>query len=368
MRSSRSRAFPADTFAIASSGSLNAQKCVSLALLALARSRREPPRLLARLMVTFVASLLFAHSAHADPTATGFAVERFTPSAAGAGWLVMDTLDMHGGLGGAMALTTGYSRNPLQVTDGARSLTPVSDRAFASFAFALTYDRFRLSLNLEAPVEVSGQSGSLDGFTYAAPSLGLAGTPDTLSDARAGFDARLIGGPTSPFRLGASAFLFVPTGKRIDYDSDGTVRSMLRVLVAGDLGRFTYAGNVGVHVRPLDDSPADGSPRGSELMFGGAVGSRFFVDHARRTALVLGPEVWGETSFDGFGASRTTGLEGLMTGRIETEGDGAPNVRVKLGAGGGLDQSFGAPEFRVVVGIEMFGRQAKDASDETLCK
>src|SRR5260370_39812697 len=39
----------------------------------------------------------------------GFAVERFYPSAPGGGWFVMDALDLRGGLGGALALTTGYA-------------------------------------------------------------------------------------------------------------------------------------------------------------------------------------------------------------------------------------------------------------------
>ena len=52
---------------------------------------------------------------------------------------------MHGGLGGAMALTLGYAHDPLRVDATARKhLAVVSDQAFADFGFAVTYDRLAL--------------------------------------------------------------------------------------------------------------------------------------------------------------------------------------------------------------------------------
>jgi len=40
------------------------------------------------------------------------------PSAPGGGWFVMDTFDIHGGPGGALALTLGYARNSVSVVGG----------------------------------------------------------------------------------------------------------------------------------------------------------------------------------------------------------------------------------------------------------
>src|SRR5208282_3530659 len=100
-----------------------------------------------------------------------------------------------------------------------------------------------------------------------------------------------------------------------DYTTDGTVRAMLRVLFAGDLATFTYAGQLGVHVRPLDDAPTPGSPQGSELLFGAAGGVRFPAGGS--TAVVVGPELFGETAFRSFFQSTATGLEGLLTARVE---------------------------------------------------
>src|SRR5271154_5773339 len=84
--------------------------------------------------------------------AQGFALERLYTSAPGAGWFVMDALDMRGGLGGVMALTTGYAANPLRIPTAGPSLPVVSDQAFVGFGIAATYDRFRLYLDLAAPL------------------------------------------------------------------------------------------------------------------------------------------------------------------------------------------------------------------------
>src|ERR1700735_1306523 len=68
--------------------------------------------------------------ADAQQQAQGFAVERFYASAPGGGWFVMDDVNISGGLGGAISLTTGYSRNPFVVSDGAQRLIVVANEAF----------------------------------------------------------------------------------------------------------------------------------------------------------------------------------------------------------------------------------------------
>ena len=299
--------------------------------------------------------------ARAQVQAQGFAVERFTPSAPGGGWFVMDALDLRGGLGGAMGMVVGYSHNPLRVRseDGAEHLTVVSNQAFANFGFAATYDRFRLYLDLALPLVVKGNSGTLGGMTFTAPTVDPGSNPDTLSDARIGFDGRLIGTASSAFRLGAGAQLLVPNGNRSDYVTDHTYRAMGRVLFAGDVGHFTYAGHLGAHLRPLDDSTTQGSPRGSELLFGVAAGSRFFVCGGCRTALVVGPEIYGATAFRSSFTTNATALEGLLTGRLEGSADDGPQLRVKLGIGAGFNAHFGAPEARLLFGLEVFDHAAK---------
>jgi OmpA-OmpF porin, OOP family len=312
--------------------------------------------------VVALAACALTSTARAQQPAQGFALDRFYPSAPSGGWFVMDDLSMRGTLGGAVEMTTGYALKPLRVTDGVQHLAVVSNEATTDFGFAVTYDRWRLYLNLDMPLYGNGQSGTVGNYTFTAPAIEPGLTPDSLADPRFGVDGRILGGPKDPFRLGVGAQLYVPNARpncpqastsRCDYDTDGTWRAMLRVLFAGDSGVLTYAGQLGVHVRPLDDAPIPGSPQGSELLFGVAGGARVRVGDGG-TALVVGPEIYGETAFRSLLGKDTTGVEGLLTGRLEGTADDGGQLRVKLGTGGGLDQHFGAPEWRVVVGIELF--------------
>ena len=295
----------------------------------------------------------FASAVRAQTSAQGFAVERLYPSAPGGGWFVMDALDLHGGLGGALSIAAGYAHAPLRLGDGASRVSVVSDQAFADIGLALTYDRWRFYLNLTAPLAITGDGTTAGGFAFTAPSVDLASNPDRLADARLGVDVRIAGAPDGRFRLGAGAQLLIPSGDRAEYDTDGTFRAMLRLLVAGDVGWFVYAAQLGAHVRPLDDA-APGSPHGSELLFGGAAGARFPVGRGGATAMIIGPEIFGATPFASpFGADRTA-AEALLTARIEGLAADRLQMRVKLGAGAGLCPCFGAPEWRVMVGVEIF--------------
>ncbi len=300
----------------------------------------------------FVAGVLGASQAEAQTQ--GFAVERLYTSAAGGGWFVMDDLSMHGGVGGAISLTGGYEHDSLRVatTDGSQHLALVSDLATMNVGMAGTYDRFRLYIDFGRPVTSSGESGSVGAYQLTAPSANPGTNPDTIADTRIGADVRLLGGYNDPFSLGLGVQLIVPSDNRADYDTDGTYRLMGRLLFAGDVARFTYAGQLGVHVRPLDDSPAPGSPQGNELLFGVAGGAKMPVSDALR--IVVGPEVYGETAFNSFLSTTGTGLEALLSGRIEETGEARPQLRFKLGAGGGLNPHFGAPEWRAVFAIEVF--------------
>lgn len=315
--------------------------------------------------VALVLVLAWTSHAEAQQPAQGFGVERLYPSAPGGGWMVMDALDMRGGIGGAAEATVGYAHDPLRVAakNGDQQLAVVSRQAFAAFGFAATYDRFRLHLNFSAPLAIGGNSGVVGAYQFTAPPVDLGTNPDTLTDARIGADVRLLGAATSSFRLGAGVQLFVPNGNRSDYVSDGTYRAMGRVLFAGDAGLFTYAGQIGVHVRPLDDSPTPGSPQGSELLFGAAAGVRLPMKGRGSTAFIVGPEIYGATAFRSLFGTTTMALEGLLTGRFEGTADDGPQGRVKVGAGAGLNHHFGAPDWRLVFAIEVFNHHA-DRDDD----
>ncbi len=310
---------------------------------------------------TGATTLAWAGYAAAQQSPQGFAVERLYQGAPGSGWVVMDDLDIHGGLGGVAAISFGYAHNPLKLrTRDGQKLTVVSDQAFTDFGFAATYDRFRVYLNFDMPLLIKGDSGTIGGYTFTAPAASPGSNPDTLMDARIGLDARLLGDVSGPFRLGAGAQLIVPNSDRALYDTDGTLRAMFRVLLAGNAGRFAYAGHLGVHVRPLDDSPAPGNPQGSELLFGVAGGPRFAVGKASTTSIVIGPEIYGESALRSFMSTSGTGVEGLVTGRLEGPSIRGAEYRLKVGGGGGLSAHFGAPEWRMVLGLELFSHDARD--------
>jgi hypothetical protein len=317
-------------------------------------------RQIAAFPMAFAIATVWPTYAEAQQQPQGFAIERFYPSAPGGGWFVMDGLNIDGGFGAAVAFTTGYSRRPLEITSpNGMHLSLVSDEAFVDVSVAATYHRYRVYLDFPMPLLVTGTSGVVGPYQLSAPAVDLGTNPDSISDARVGFDVRLLGEPGSSFRAGVGAQLLVPSGTRADYVTDGTYRGMIRVLAAGDVGHFSYAGHVGVHIRPVDDSPAPGSPNGNELLFGLSAGRSFSVGAG--WAFVIGPEVYGETAFHAlFGGA--TGVEALMTGRFESTGDGR-RVRLKLGAGRGLDPHFGAPDWRIIFGVELFGhRSDRDTS------
>jgi hypothetical protein len=283
----------------------------------------------------------------------GFAVERFYQSAPGGGWFIMDDLDISGRLGGVVSFSSGYARNPLVITgpDGKQKLAVVSEEAFLDIGAAVTHDRFRGYINFPMPLLLRGTSGTVGPYQFTAPSVSLGNNPDTIADPRIGVDVRLLGEPGSVLRLGAGAQLIIPSGSRADYVSDSRYRAMFRFLAAGDAGAWQYAGQLGVHVRQLNEAPAPDSPNGSEFLYGISGGRRFARPNG--WAVVAGPEIFGQTAFRSF-LSGKTGTEALLTGRFEHTGTGR-NLRIKLGVGHALEQNFGAAQWRVVFGVELFG-------------
>jgi hypothetical protein len=325
------------------------------------RSSRTRPRTRPSFaLIAALALLATEGAASADPApapAYGFGVERLYTSAPGAGWFVMDSLDMHGALGGVLAITGSYANEPLRIAsaDGSQRVPVVSSEASALLAAAVTYDRFRLSFTLDRLFVVTGRGATIGGYKYTAPAIDPGTSPDGFADSRVGIEARLLGSATSAFRLGLGAQLFIPSGDRDDYFTDATWRGMGRVLFAGDIGRLTYAGQLGIHIRTLNDEPAPGSPRGSELLYGIAGGVKLPVERAGEV-LVVGPELFGETALRDFFDRQTSDLEGLLSARFEPL-HAAPetaNLRFKLGVGAGLDAHFGAPQWRTVASVEVF--------------
>jgi hypothetical protein len=260
----------------------------------------------------------------------------------------MDDLNLSGGLGGAAAISLGYAKRPLAVG----GLAVVSSQAFADIGLAITFDSIRFYANLTSPLTVQGDSGTAGGYLFAGPAVDIGSVPDLITDVRIGADARLFGEPGGTFRAGAGAQLIIPNGMRTDWDTDDTFRAMGRALFAGDVDGVAYASQIGIHFRALDEHRVPQAPAGQELLFGAAVGPKIDVGEGAR--FIVGPEVFGETALRSAFSGSRTGIEALVTGRFEAPSDLGGWFRLKLGAGAGLHARFGAPEWRVVVGFEIF--------------
>ena len=84
----------------------------------------------------------------------------------------------------------------------------------------------------------------------------------------------------SPGAVGAQ--LFLPTGDRKAFSSDGSVRFWPQLMAAGRYDRVSWGARLGVHMRPQNDCACDLSP-GTELTMGGAGTWRFNRCDRRRS-------------------------------------------------------------------------------------
>lgn len=299
-----------------------------------------------------------ASPAGAEPLEQGFAVERFAPAPTGSGWMVLDDINLAGRLGAGISLTTSYARRPfsIQLPESGQRLSVVSHQAFTNVNLSVSYERFRISISLPSPIYTAGMSGVVQGHQFTAPAVDLGKYPDKISDARISVEARVSGSAGAPLRLGISASLWVPSGDRSLFETDGTWRGLARGLMAGDLGAFSYAGYLGLHARPLNEGQIAGVPRGSELVFGLGAGSHFGIDRASCLTGFVGPELFAATALRDLFEEDTTAAELLWTAQLRrTSSDGSRTV-VKIGWGNGISSHFGAPDWRAIVAVEVSDR------------
>jgi len=289
-----------------------------------------------------LAVLLSSASAGAQTTADGFSLDRFDPSERGSEWFVADSLDLRGHGRFAAGLVLDYAHKPLAYysPEGGDVATIVGDQFFGHFGGAVTlWNRVRFALNFPVALFQDGQGATTSTTRFALGSHVAAG------DLRIASDVRLYGEYRGPLELALGLGVYVPTGSRSSYTSDGAVHAIPHATVAGETTGFVYSARLGMNLRAQTDAFA-GSPMGSEVVFAAAAGTR--VDHDR---IVLGPELYGSTVFtngDAFFARRTTPLELLLGGHYLA----ADSWRFGAGFGPGLTRAFGTPLIRVVASAE----------------
>jgi hypothetical protein len=277
--------------------------------------------------------------------AQGYLLDRFDPSERGSEWFAADSLDLRGKARPAMGFVGAFAYRPLVVQSGGVTTTAIVEQSWVvhSSASIVLADQLRLGFDLPIYASQTGTTAVVGTDFVKAPA-----DATTLGDARLGATLRLFGTHGDAATGGLSGLFYLPTGSPASYTGDGIVRAGANVAVAGDVGTFTYAANLGMHIRPEITGPA-AEGVGVEVRYGAAAGLRVLDGH-----LVVGPEVFGAVVVSN-GASdvtaRSTPLEVLMGAHV-TVGKAWSTFRIGAGAGGGLTHGLGTPRVRALLDLE----------------
>ena len=280
--------------------------------------------------------------ASAQTQTQGFSLNRFDPSERGSDWFSNESLDFRGSNRPAAGVVGDWGYKPLVLYDanGDEVRSVVKHQLFAHVGFShMMWSRLRLGVSLPIAPIVKGKQ-DVNGLSVEEGA--------TIGDLRLGADLRLFGEYGGGITMALGAQVHLPTGKREAFTGDSKVRVVPRLLLAGDLGAFTYSARVGANFRMLNEN-FNGQPFGTELLFGAAAGVRL-----ADKKLLLGPEIYGSTvvsdSGDGFLKRKTTPFEVLIGGHYRV----ADDWRFGAGVGPGLTRGVGAPKLRVLASIEWF--------------
>jgi OmpA-OmpF porin, OOP family len=300
----------------------------------------------ARRMLTAVALALAAlaapGSAQAQLQLKGFLLNTFVPSTPGSDWFVLESLDFRGKARPALRLGLDWAHQPfvLENAAGDEVGSVVERQVFLSVGIGLTIaDRLRLAVDMPVAIDQPGGPATVGGVAYPDPE------GSALGDMRATADVRVVGVYGEPFTLAVGTHVFFPTGKQERYTSDGIVRVMPRVMMAGEIAAFAWAANVALNTRDeIDDRVFQGVGIGNQLFGGVAVGVKPIP------AVLLGAELYALTDLThgDFLEKRATPAELLFGARFVI----ADQVRLAVGAGPGLTNGIGTPQVRMLAKLE----------------
>jgi len=251
----------------------------------------------------------------------------------------------------------GYSHNPLRSdTVTADPLTKATidnpvEGQFITYLSAGTEIINRLSVNLMIPITVLQITGN-DPSGQGVGTGGIGDAKVALNDIR--LDARVRSYETDNhlLRVGGGAAFWLPTGNADAFASDAQATGYLYGSAEFNFGKFFLAGNLGPQFRP-------------ERSIGGANGALFIASEIRYSGglymplrdgrVRLGGELWGTT-----GLTNSAGHGTFMTLR-NTDFEWLAQVRYVLddrarwyaegGFGTRLAAGYGAPDFRMLIGI-----------------
>jgi outer membrane protein OmpA-like peptidoglycan-associated protein len=303
------------------------------------------------LLAAVIAAVTLPRAATAQE-AQGFAVSRFEPSERGSEWFANESLDLRGTPRVMLGAVGDYSYRSLSIyaPDGTTRQSPVRNLFFAHLGGSFVFgDRYRLAVNMPLQVFADGHGGRIGTAYYPSPP-----NEQGIGDLRLGADVRVFGRQGEVITGAVGLQVWLPTGDRAQYSSDGEVRIRPRAMVAGEIGSFVYAAQVNVAYRGREDNVGGGA-LGSEIGFSGSAGLR-----ALDGKLVFGPELYGSTVFDDAFAKRTTPVEGIL-GMHYLDRAG---VRIGAGLGTGLTRGFGSPEVRALLSLEWVSSLHEDTDGD----
>ncbi len=299
-----------------------------------------------------------AMSGTAAAQTPGFTVNRFEPSERGSEWFMLESLDFRGKARPVIGVVADYMYRPFVLRrdpgDPDRITNSVVRNVFTvhpGFSFVLA-KRLRIAGSL--PVQLFQDSGAPQTIVSRPRN------EQAIGDVRLGLDFRVLGGEyNSPFRLALGGQVWLPTGSRDNYTSDGSIRVAPRLLMAGDIGSenlaFTYAAKGGVMFRTNNGRQTIGNGHlGHELQLAGSVGVRL----GKR--LVVGPEVFMNTTVSGLEGDKVFGKEETAMEWLAGFHYTLPaDFRIGAGAGTGITKGYGNPQTRVLANLEFMPRADK---------
>ncbi len=272
----------------------------------------------------------------------GFALNRFEPAERGSDWFSQDSLNIAGNGRLAFGFTGDWAHKPLVMydADGEEIAAIIENQVYLHLGGNVTFfDRLRLGLSVPVAVFQNGESRDLNGTTFEARE------DPTNGDIRLAADVRIVGKYREPASLAAGVRVFLPTGSQDAFTGDGKVRVAPRLMLAGDIGQFVYAANMGFYYRGQNQTFAN-VQTGSEIFGGAALGARVLDDR-----LSFGPELYFSTVVEDGDAAfkrRTTPFELLLGAHYFATSE----LRLGAGFGPGLTRGIGAPEFRGLISLD----------------
>jgi OmpA-OmpF porin, OOP family len=302
-----------------------------------------------------VAASMTGVAPQARAQAAGYAVNRFEPSERGSDWFLSESLDLRGRARPLAGIVMDWAYRPLVVhPPGRPSATVITDDVVMHVGGGVVFlDRVRTSLSL--PVALYRHGDDVSGATIAARAPRERAA---VSDLRVALDAGLFGEHGEIVHVAVGAQVFLPTGAREAYTSDGTFRFAPRIMVAGEGSAFAYAAKVGFMYRPFDGA-FEGRRLGSEAFATLSAGVKV------NDRVIFGPEILGAsvvTGDDAF-AKRATSVDGLLGMHVVVLDD----FRVGNAIGTGLGRGDGSPDFRLVASLEYAPDVCVDKDGDGIC-